>query len=443
LLLLGITLGFSLTGYLLPWDQKGYWASRVVTSIAGSLPGIGGWLKGVMQGGNDFGNLTLTRFFGFHALLLPAALVLILVVHILVFRRHGATPAASRSHEEIRSKTEPFWPRQVTYDLVFAALLVTIVVALTTYHHGAPLDAPANAASNYPARPEWYFRWLFELLKVLPGGWEGPGVLAFVVLTIVGLAALPLADRSRSASVRDRWPFVAVAFALAATVATLTVSSTLADARDPGIQAQEREATEDARRAFALAELGVPPGGTGDLYLNDPLEHGKHLFSVQCQACHAAASKGGDSAPDLTAYGTRAWARDITAQPTRTDLYGRLKMSGMDPPDATPAEIDILTDYVLSLGGATPRPPGGAELFEEKGCHICHALAGDPPRSGPNLDGFGSKAWIAGLISEPGASSYFGEHNEMPAFRGRMTETETGDILAYLSSLAPTQRSPR
>ena len=90
LLLLAVTLGFSLTGYLLPWDQKGYWASRVVTSIVGRLPLVGTWLKGVMQGGNDFGNITRTRFFGFHALILPASLVLILVVHILVFRRHGA-----------------------------------------------------------------------------------------------------------------------------------------------------------------------------------------------------------------------------------------------------------------------------------------------------------------------------------------------------------------
>jgi ubiquinol-cytochrome c reductase cytochrome b subunit len=439
--LLAVTLGFSLTGYLLPWDQKGYWASRVVTSIVGSFPYVGTSLKGVMQGGNDFGNITLTRFFGFHAFVLPASLALVLGVHIVAFRKHGVTPAAKRTAAELEASTQPFWPRQVTYDAVFSAVVVAGIVAMTLLRHGAPLDAPADPASNYPARPEWYFLWLFELLKSLPGGWEGAGVLAFSIFSIAFLAALPVVDRSRSALLRDRWPFVAVAFLLATTVAVLTIRPMIADARDPSIQAQEQEAAASARHAFALAELGIPPGGANELYLNDPLERGKHGFAVQCQSCHAADGKGGDSAPDLTGYLSRGWAHAIVAQPTRSDLYGRLKMSGMDPPDATPAEMDTLTDFVLSLGSATPRPPGGAELFDEKGCHTCHALAGDPPRSGPSLDGFASKAWIVGLINDPGGSAYFGEHNEMPAFRGRITEAQIGDILMYLSSLAPRDRS--
>ena len=439
--LLAVTLGFSLTGYLLPWDQKGYWASRVVTSIVGSFPYVGTWLKGVMQGGNDFGNITLTRFFGFHAFILPASLALVLTVHILAFRKQGVTPAAARAPAELEASTEPFWPRQVTYDVLFSTAVVAAIVALTLRHHGAPLDAPADPASNYPARPEWYFLWLFELLKSLPGGWEGAGVLAFSIISIGFLVALPLVDRSRSASLRDRWPFVTVAFVLAATVSVLTIRPMIADARDPSIQAQEREAEASARRAFALAELGIPPGGANELYLNDPRERGKRLFSAQCQACHAAEGKGGDTAPDLTGYLTRTWARAIIAQPTRPDLYGRLKMSGMDPPDATPDEVDTLTDYVLSLGGAAPRSPVGADLFDQKGCRTCHALAGDPPRSGPTLDGFGSKPWIVGMINEPGGNAYFGEHNEMPAFRGRITEAQIGDILTYLSSLAPPERS--
>ena len=66
LALLAVTLGFSLTGYLLPWDQKGYWATRVATNIAGTTPGIGAWVQQLMQGGPEYGSLTLTRFYSLH-----------------------------------------------------------------------------------------------------------------------------------------------------------------------------------------------------------------------------------------------------------------------------------------------------------------------------------------------------------------------------------------
>ena len=66
LALLVLTLGFSLTGYLLPWDQKGYWATKVATNIMGGAPVIGPYLKKVVVGGTDYGNQTLTRFYGLH-----------------------------------------------------------------------------------------------------------------------------------------------------------------------------------------------------------------------------------------------------------------------------------------------------------------------------------------------------------------------------------------
>ena len=70
--LLVLTLGFSLTGYLLPWDQKGYWATKVATNIMGGAPVIGPDLKTVVVGGTEYGNQTLTRFYGLHVGLLPA-----------------------------------------------------------------------------------------------------------------------------------------------------------------------------------------------------------------------------------------------------------------------------------------------------------------------------------------------------------------------------------
>src|SRR3954470_13031854 len=75
--LLGVVLGLSLTGYLLPWDQKGYWATGVATNIMSGVPVIGPWLKNIVIGGTDYGNHTLTRFFALHVAILPALLVLI------------------------------------------------------------------------------------------------------------------------------------------------------------------------------------------------------------------------------------------------------------------------------------------------------------------------------------------------------------------------------
>jgi len=91
-ILLGLLLAFALTGYLLPWDQTGYWATKVATGIAGSTPVMGDQLREAVQGGNEYGNLTLTRFFALHVLVLPALTVGLVAVHLALFRRHGVTP---------------------------------------------------------------------------------------------------------------------------------------------------------------------------------------------------------------------------------------------------------------------------------------------------------------------------------------------------------------
>ena len=92
-ILLFITLATSLTGYLLPWDQKGFWATKVATNLAGVVPVIGGDIQQVVVGGSDYGHHTLTRFFALHAGILPGSLVLLIVVHIYLFRKHGITEA--------------------------------------------------------------------------------------------------------------------------------------------------------------------------------------------------------------------------------------------------------------------------------------------------------------------------------------------------------------
>src|SRR5262245_38447635 len=162
LVLMKIVLALSLTGYLLPWDQKGYWATKVATNISGITPAVGDEVQTLAVGGLDYGHQTLSRFFALHAGLLPALLIAFLGLHIYVFRRHGLTVK-----DPIYKPDTTFWPDQVLKDGVACLAVLSAVLTLSMWHGigpqgGAELGAPADANEEYSAaRPEWYFLFLF------------------------------------------------------------------------------------------------------------------------------------------------------------------------------------------------------------------------------------------------------------------------------------------
>src|SRR4051812_47231299 len=173
LILLQLTLALSLTGYLLPWDQKGYWATKVSTNIAAITPLAGTMIQKMIVGGPDYGHHTLTRFFALHAGVLPGAIVALLVAHIYLFRRHGITPK-----KPLRRRDAAFWPDQVLMDAVACGAVLAFVLFLIwlprlrdpAAHLGAELGAPADPSEAFSAaRPEWYFLFLFQFLKYFPG----------------------------------------------------------------------------------------------------------------------------------------------------------------------------------------------------------------------------------------------------------------------------------
>jgi quinol-cytochrome oxidoreductase complex cytochrome b subunit/mono/diheme cytochrome c family protein len=210
LALMGCVLGLSLTGYLLPWDQKGFWATQVATGIAGSMPGLGEFVKLIIVGGHEYGNHTVTRFYTLHVGVLPPLIVVLLILHVAVFRRHGVTAPKNAEHEG----EGLFWPDQAFKDMVVCmlmfALLLGIVIwggqgtpqdredgaAEPSYYEslayagrdgaGANLDAPADPSEPYPARPEWYFLSLFQLLKYF----EGPDRIVGTVVIPNGIGVL-------------------------------------------------------------------------------------------------------------------------------------------------------------------------------------------------------------------------------------------------------------
>ena len=132
LVLMLIVLALSLTGYLLPWDQKGFWATQVATNLISIVPKVGQDLQQLVVGGPNYGHHTLTRFFALHAGVLPALLVIFLVLHVALFRRHGITHKVPCKQRECY-----FWPDQVYRDAV-ACLAVLAIVLLLAIHFNIP-----------------------------------------------------------------------------------------------------------------------------------------------------------------------------------------------------------------------------------------------------------------------------------------------------------------
>ena len=95
-LLLLVVIGFGFTGYLLPWDQKAYWATTVGTRIAGVVPVIGDSILRIMRGGPDLSAITLSRFFGVHVWVLPITLLLLLGIHLYLIIRNGISSVPKR-----------------------------------------------------------------------------------------------------------------------------------------------------------------------------------------------------------------------------------------------------------------------------------------------------------------------------------------------------------
>jgi ubiquinol-cytochrome c reductase cytochrome b subunit len=300
LVLMLIVLGLALTGYLLPWDQKGYWATTVGTNLASQAPVVGPDLRKLAIGGSEYGHQTLTRFFALHAGVLPGLLVAFLAMHIALFRRHGL-----HATQPVTRPDSMFWPDQVLKDSVAALGVLAAVLGLTVYYGGAELMAPADPANPYDAaRPEWYFLFLFQFLKWFPGELElwGAFIIPGVVMAVLFL--MPWIGRSRAGHLFN----VALLVLLLGGAALLTAQALNDDnyaawhekPKDPSpeiaatFEASQRfldakkQAVLDAERVVELAMLPerIPPTGALAMSYDDALLQGPKLFKQYCGSCH-------------------------------------------------------------------------------------------------------------------------------------------------------------
>jgi ubiquinol-cytochrome c reductase cytochrome b subunit len=407
LVLLGLVLAFALTGYLLPWDQKGFWATQVATSLVGDTPLVGDWVRRVLQGGGDYGNLTLTHFYALHTMLLPAVTAFLVVVHVRLMRRHGVTPPLPST------SSQPFWPHQALRDATAMALVLAFMFVSVVRTHGASLEAPADPSSAYDARPEWYFLPLFQLLKYFPGALEPVGALGVPLLVGIVLVFLPRWSRAVGTTV--------VLTLLVAAVA-LGVTARRHDAHNLAYQRGRARAEAEAKRALALARRGIPPAGGRAVFENDPAVRGRQIFEARCSGCHVLDGAGEERGPLLTGWSSRAWLRDFLKQPDAPRFFGKTKrLHAMKPVKPEGDELGALIEWIYSQGGGqfdAALAARGNDIFKREECDDCHAADGksEGVSGAPNLLGRASRAWVEGLIRDGSGPLFFAGRNEMTKF---------------------------
>ena len=204
-ILLVLAMGFGFSGYLLPWNELAFFATKVGTDIAGVVPVIGEAIKIVLRGGPDVTGATLTRFYAFHIALIPAIFTIFLGVHLLFVQRQGMhEPESVANMPAERKKMIPFFPNFLLRD-VFAWLIVLNLVLFLSVFFPWEIGIKADPFAPAPVgiRPEWFFMFMFQTLKWVPPhilGMEGEvlGVLAFAIAALAWMLVPFWEIRSRS-----------------------------------------------------------------------------------------------------------------------------------------------------------------------------------------------------------------------------------------------------
>ena len=399
--LLLIILAFSLSGYLLPWDQKAYWATIVTVNIARSGP-FGEYVGGLLTGGDTLGALTLLRWYSAHVFLLPAALVGFVVAHLYLMRRHGISGPVT----PVEGPERPFYPYHALKDTIAMAIVFSLLLtfAITI---PAPLDAIADPTDDsYIPRPEWYFLSLFQLLKYFPGPLEPIATIVIPGLVVGLLLALPFLDRRPDRHPLKR-PLIMGAFAvLGAGVVSLTY-----------LGLKDSPAHNDPSEWSPLAIAGR-----------------EFVQDERCVKCHV---QGGAANPLADTRLTRdpEWllshVRDpeVIAPGLRTPPPG-----GMGVAQAQSILAYMRQTRASSEPPATTSEEETAALVLGRYCVSCHMIDGEGASSAPDLTRAGAErdaAWLHDWISEPEAVDPFAN---MPAFGGVLSEEQMRALVNYLAA---------
>ena len=399
IILLHLVLAFGLTGYLLPWDQRAYWATVVSVNIARTAPVVGEWVAALLQGGNQVGALTLTRWYATHVLILPALMVTLVALHLYLMRRQGisgpATPHPGRS--------EMFFPWQATRDLTVVAIVALALVALA-WRGAPPLEPPADpSSSDYIPRPEWYFLGLFQLLKFFPGKYEVVGSLVIPGLIVTWLTLLPWIDRGRTREPRHRRPVLMPFAAVVGGVAVLTVFGAL------------------DRPAHVATGWNLQESAGAALIETD----------TRCTSCHG---------PDRVANAIRAGRIGRPPDWLSAHVVDPMVIApGLrEAPETNHADTAAIQAALARMrAGAPPRADADTRqvhVLVNRFCLNCHRVDGVGGKDGPDLSAAGLKLsadQIALRITDPKAVQ---TDAQMPSLADKISPDDIRRIAAWFAA---------
>lgn len=287
-ILLAIVLTTSLLGYVLRWDQRGFYALRALLSGLQSMPVGGEQLVLLTQGGPDITSLTLSRLFAMHVIVLPLLLLLFVGYHVYLVILHGTTTLAERKEpietvEEQRElyqaqaehpvKGEVFFPTAVIKISPWSLLAVTLAIGLTIVFGPRALMAPASESVASPVSEEWWFAWYSALVAMMPPAIAPTFQWLFPVAVFLCLVLLPFVDRSPLRGWRNR-----------PVAATLVVVMVL------GILALSWLRYQSPWTALPASH---PPATPEGIVLTAEAEQGRMLFlQFGCTGCHSIAGSG-------------------------------------------------------------------------------------------------------------------------------------------------------
>lgn len=389
--LLLVVMAFGLTGYLLPWNNRAYWATVVTTQIVGLTPSVGPYLMKLM-GSEDgtIGVVTFARFYGMHVMMLPAIASLLVLLHVFMVRKHGVSPGTDTS-----GATKKFYPGQAYRDTVaiFAAFAVLVVLAVAIE---APLGQIANPRdTSYIPRPEWYFLFIFQTLKLFEGQFEILGALILPGMAVLALLLVPFLDRGRPVDLRERRTTLGVVTLVSIGWAGLTAAAIVSTPERPAVAAAENGAGSEWMHL-------TPVDLAGFAYYRE----------AQCAQCHNLVSGEPKPGPTLAVIANRkppGWIMRHAADPPSVEGSATSASGLNDEQLTTIAAFALKVDR--EAGRAIELAPDfaveGARIYQENLCGNCHLVNGVGNEVGPSLSGIGSrrpKEWLRKKIRTPNAA---------------------------------------
>jgi ubiquinol-cytochrome c reductase cytochrome b subunit len=398
--LLLLILGFALTGYLLPWDQKAYWATTVTINIARSGP-FGEQIAGLLQGGTSLGALTLLRWYAAHVFLLPAALIGFVVAHLYLMRRHGI----SGSVKPVNGPEKAFYPYHAVKDTVVSAAVFALLLTFAIVFR-APLDPIADPSdATYVPRPEWYFLSLFQLLKYFPGPLEPLATMVIPALVVGLLLLLPFLDRRPERHFVKRPRVIAGFGAVGLGIVVLTYLG------------------------FRDTPAHADPGNWGPL----PVAGQTFVQDKRCLTCHTV---GGPAAvfDEIRIRKDPEWIIAHARDPEIINPGSREAPQG----GMSEGQARSVLSYMEKVRVGAPRPQVSDQarsvaVILGTYCANCHMIDGDGASSAPDLSRAGAardREWLHQWITSPEDVDPFAS---MPAFGGALTAEEMNALVDYLA----------